>query len=330
MTSAFGPQVLPHDSPAIRLLEQNDTGRGVYISHIDRTSVKLKIAVFMIPLLMYTVIAAFMFWRASKNYDVVLALMLNDFYYVETAASRKLKNGFWSWCWRFIVASFDYYMLSILWPLFRTFVTSHLWLRLRYGFRQTEVVFRAPTGREYDNMIALPPAQFQQAWQASLLHATSRQFLMGNTGFNTRSPPWNLCYTASTDAYHLANSGQFDLNNWELSVWQKNEHQQWTVWEAWRHQDPTLSTKALTMIKEKLLVEGREEFVGKWDALLAEQANMASVASEVTPAMQQLVQSVNDLFKEEGLDLGELWLEAISEADRIQNQPASEAPGQLA
>ena len=270
MTSAFGPKVLPHDSPAIRLLEENDTGRGVYISHLDRTSVKIKMYVpllasihcfrgqpltficsyiFMIPLLMYTTIAAYMYWRATRNYDVVLALLLNDFYYVETAASRKLKNGFWSWCWRFMVASFDYYMLSVLWPLLCTFVTSHLWLRLCYGFRQTEVVFRAPTGREYDNMIALPPAQFQEVWQASLLHATNCQFLLGNTGFNTRSPPWNLCYTASTDAYHLANSGQFDLNNWELSVFQKNEYQQWTVWEAWRHQDPTLSTKALDIIK---------------------------------------------------------------------------------
>ena len=203
----------------------------------------------MIPLLMYTVVAAFMFWRASKNYDIVLALVLNDFYHVETAVSGRLKNGFWSWFWRFIVASFDYYMLSIFWPLLRTFVTTHLWLRLRHGFRQTEVVFRAPTGREYDNMIALPPAQFQEVLQASMLHATRRSFLLANTGFNTYSPPWNLCYTASADAYRLANSGQFDLNNWELGVWQKNEYQQWTVWEAWKRQDPTLGAKALVIIK---------------------------------------------------------------------------------
>ena len=79
-------------------------------------------------------------------------------------------------------------------------------------------------------------------------------------------------------------------------------------------------------MQEKLLAEGREEFVEKWQALLAEQANIASVAyaSEVTPAMQQLIQSVNALFNEEGLDLGRLWLEAISEADRVQNQPAPE------
>ena len=78
------------------------------------------------------------------------------------------------------------------------------------------------------------------------------------------------------------------------------------------------------LLQEKLLAEGREEFVEKWQALLAEQTNLALLASDATPAMHQLVQSVNSLFKEEGLDLGELWLEAISEADRTQNQPALE------
>jgi siroheme synthase (precorrin-2 oxidase/ferrochelatase) len=77
-------------------------------------------------------------------------------------------------------------------------------------------------------------------------------------------------------------------------------------------------------LQEKLLAEGREEFVGKWETLLVEQANMALVASELTPAMKQLIQSGNNLFKEEGLDFGELWLDAISEAHRIQNQPASD------
>ena len=133
-------------------------------------------------------------------------------------------------------------------------------LNLRYGFHDTEVIFRTPTGMEYDSMMALPPHQFQQAWQTSLLQATSRQFLTENTGFNTRSPPWNLCFTASADAYRLANSCQFDLKNWELSVWEKDRHQQWTVLEVWKHQDPTLCAKALSLIKvlpSSLAVTGR-------------------------------------------------------------------------
>jgi hypothetical protein len=130
---------------------------------------------------------------------------VKDFYYVETAFSKRIQNGFWSWYSMFMVASIDYYLLSILWPLVRECITGHLWLHLRYGFRETEVIFRTPTGREYDSMMALPPHQFQEAWQTSLLQATSPQFLTADTGFNTRSPPWNLCYTASTDAYRLAN-----------------------------------------------------------------------------------------------------------------------------
>lgn len=42
--------------------------------------------------------------------------------------------------------------------------------------------------------------------------------------------------------------------------------------------------------------------------------------------MEGLVQTMNTLFKEEGLGLDGLWTEAMSEADRIHNQPAPEEP----
>jgi hypothetical protein len=46
MTSTFGAKVLPEDSRAIRLLEENDaTGRGVYVSHIDKSPVRIKMCV---------------------------------------------------------------------------------------------------------------------------------------------------------------------------------------------------------------------------------------------------------------------------------------------
>ena len=46
MASNFGAKPLPEDSPAIRLLEENDpTGRGVYISHIDKSPVRTKMCV---------------------------------------------------------------------------------------------------------------------------------------------------------------------------------------------------------------------------------------------------------------------------------------------
>lgn len=120
----------------------------------------------MVPLLLYTAVSAFMIWRASKNYHVVLALVLNDIYYVETASS-KTGSGHGAGC------SWLHQSTFILWPPVREFLTGHLWLRLRYGLRETEVIFRTPLGREYDSVMALPPHLFQQALQMSLLQATS-------------------------------------------------------------------------------------------------------------------------------------------------------------
>lgn len=112
------------------------------------------------------------------------------------------------------VAIFDYYLIKALGYLVYDFITGHLWLCLRYGFHETEVVLHISSNA---------------AWQLSLLRATSHRFLVGNTGYNTRCPPWELCYTASADAYHLANEGVFDIKNWELNVWHRNRHSQWTV-----------------------------------------------------------------------------------------------------
>ena len=212
-----------------------------------------KSLVFVVVLLMNTAFAVLMLWRASKNYNVVLALVLNDFHYVGTGVSRSMRKGFWSWCWTLMVAAFDYRLLGTLWPKIREFITGHLYFRLRYGFRETEIVFRAPAGKEFDEMLALPTMKFQQAFQMSLLEATNREFILQNTGFNTRRPPWELCYAASMDAYRLADDGLFDLKNWELSVWQKDGYHQWIVWETWRHQDPSLCMMAIEIMKACLL-----------------------------------------------------------------------------
>jgi hypothetical protein len=153
-----------------------------------------------------------------------------------------------------MVAALDYRLLRKLPAVVHEFISGLLWFRLRYGFRETEVVFRAPTGKEFEKMLALPPVKFQQALQTSVLQATNRQFILGRTGFSTRHPPWELCYAASMDAYRLADDGLFDWKNWELSVWLKDRYHQWTVREVWRHQDPFLCAKAIEIMKACLLL----------------------------------------------------------------------------
>jgi hypothetical protein len=169
--------------------------------------------IFATPLILHILFAAVTIWRARNNYRVIVAVVLNDFNYIEPRGLLR-QNGFWSWCWMFAAAIFDYHLIKTFGSALYDFITGHLWLRLRYGFRETEVVFRTPSNA---------------AWQSSLLRATSHRFLVEDPGCTSHCPPWKLCYTASADAYHLANEGVFDLKNWELSVWHRNRHSQWTV-----------------------------------------------------------------------------------------------------
>ena len=143
----------------------------------------------------------------------------------------------------------DYHLLGILWSKIREFITGHLLLRLRYGFRETEIVFRTPTSKEFDEMLVL---HMMKAFRMSLPEATNRHFIWENTGSNIH-PPRGLCYAASIHADRLADDGLFDWRNWELSVWQKDGYGRWTVWETWRHQDPFLCAQAIEIMKVCLL-----------------------------------------------------------------------------
>ena len=148
-----------------------------------------------------------------------------------------------------MVAAFDCHLFRILPAVVYKFIIDHLFC---HGFQVTEVVFRAPTGKEFKKMLALPTVKFQQALQVSVLQVTNRQFLLGRTGFSTGHPPWELCYAAPIDAHRLADEGVFDwTQNRELSLWLKDRHQ-WAVREIWRHQDPFLCAKAIEIMKECL------------------------------------------------------------------------------
>ena len=71
----------------------------------------LKRTLFVLVLLANIALVAVVLWQASMIYNFVLALVLNGFLHVETEVTRTVKKGFWSWCWMFMVAGFDYRLL---------------------------------------------------------------------------------------------------------------------------------------------------------------------------------------------------------------------------
>lgn len=154
-----------------------------------------------------------------------------------------------SYLWAILNFGIDYFLFKKLCPIVYKYITGHLWLRLRWGFRPTEIVFRKPTGwrRILHNNIQ-SAEQRSLDWTNTLYRAIDPNLINGNPGYNTRSDFWVLEYEATCDAYALLKSGEVDEKIWELSVWQL-EAGQWHVWEVWRVHDKSQFTKGLDLFK---------------------------------------------------------------------------------
>lgn len=190
-------------------------------------------------------LAALLVWRglsSTSNFHLVSIFLGGDLIPYRTRTPSDL-----SWpsfiFWLLVDASLFTSIPRVLW----SFASGQLWMRLRCGFRDAEIVFRKPTGYTRSSINSLPPDQFQTAYTNSIYRAIDPQFLKSNVGFNTRSGFWVLDYSAPIDAYKLVDSGQVSLDMFELSVWQRFDGN-WAVWDVYAQtqKNPELNSRAMS------------------------------------------------------------------------------------
>ncbi|KAF8917355.1 hypothetical protein CPB85DRAFT_1250174 [Mucidula mucida] len=159
-------------------------------------------------------------------------------------------------------------------PILLKFATGHLWMRLRYGFRPVEIVFRKPTGAQHLKIKDLPPQEYHTAYMNSILHAIDARLLNHNVGYNTRDGFWVLEYTAAIDAFKLAQTGKIPIETWELSVWQKIEGK-WSCDGV-----------------QKLHSLGKQDILDEWVATLQTQDQSQVMALKDIQSLEALLSNV--------------------------------------
>lgn len=120
------------------------------------------------------------------------------------------------------------------WP----FLTGSCWMRLRYGFRDAEPVFRSPTqGWAVDKMKSMRqknPEEANKLFAKWLSTAVDRKFLDGCTGDLLTQDIWELDYSATMDAMEMMKKGDLREEDLELSMWQLDMSGQRADWAVWR------------------------------------------------------------------------------------------------
>ncbi|KAF8871189.1 hypothetical protein BD779DRAFT_1680579 [Infundibulicybe gibba] len=226
------PTPVPKDHPAIKLLDYRATDHNSFITHIDRSPVYAKIVAFQGPLWINIILGGLLTWRAMKgtsHYYSMVSIFYSEFIMKPNPTPM-------SWTWTIINGIIDLCLYNLVWPGVRAFITGHLWLRLRWGFKETEIVFRKPTGWRRALLDRLSPEEFQRQYNDVLYRAIDPKLMLENTGYLTRIDYWALEYNAVGDAYALMAAGELDIETWDLSVWTR-EGGEWHVWEVWRLHD---------------------------------------------------------------------------------------------
>ncbi|KAF8874168.1 hypothetical protein BD779DRAFT_1451151 [Infundibulicybe gibba] len=288
---------VPKERPAAKILDYRATNHDSFITHIDRSPVHAKIMAFQKPFWFNMILGGLLIWRAvrstSRYSSMVFALY-----------GEPIKPSLMSWIWTIINLIIDLFLGILIWPHVHVFITGHLWHRLRWGFRETEIVFRKPIGWRRLLLKDLPPEEFQRRYAQNLYRAIDPKLIFENTGYLTKSDQWVLDYDVAGDAYSSMAVGEVDIKTWDLSVWVRMGGG-WHVWEIWRLHDKQFVEVVIGIVTEKLRSMGKEDIIQQWESVME--------ASEASPPTQ-LSTVVADIFHRGGVNFAEMWADATKEA----------------
>ena len=105
------------------------------ISHLDRSIKSLKLISFIIPCLGHFFLFSILLWRLWSHSDTILLFFPAPMRENESSSFSDLSS-------MMIKTSADLILMRLLYSVLYEFYCTHLYLRLTYGFRDTEVVFR--------------------------------------------------------------------------------------------------------------------------------------------------------------------------------------------
>ena len=262
---SFDP--VPKDSPISLLLSKYDEDHGCFITHLDRSPVSTKMYVplfcalsasesylclisyaFLSPLAMNLLWATLIAWRiitAEHHYP-----SFTSFIPLHKIAAGHITQSSPRISPTSLTLNilFDLFLYFDIWPILRTFISGHLWLRIRYGFSETEIIFRRPSKWRLKLLKTLAAEERDKQFLNALYRAIDRTLVNGTTGILTGDDFWKLDYKATCEARERSQSGEIGKDTWKLGVWQKSEGS-WAVWQVWKAHEAGDTTNWLELFK---------------------------------------------------------------------------------
>jgi hypothetical protein len=291
----------------------------VYITHIDKHPAFFKRRIFMVPVVLNTVIAALLLWRAWVAYpmycDIVLSFFGNPnettIYYATSTWGTLVKKV----AWRAVVFGFDWSLFTIVgpwpWSFFCDSGGSPIMWRVTCGFRDDEVYVRQSRGWGAEDLLGEAEGSSGKAggdspfFKTRILPAVDATRLREKTGYLLMDGDFDLDFGAMSLVAQLVDKKTVPISELRTSVfvWVGNEDTgRWAVWNCGRLDEDaeTEGRKKIILFKDRLTAMGKESLFFKWVELV----QFESSAPEGFTLEHQTAAAAKakTLFENEGVD----------------------------
>ncbi|KAF9453559.1 hypothetical protein P691DRAFT_800185 [Macrolepiota fuliginosa MF-IS2] len=274
---------LPGDSALAQVFAKHDSKiRSGFITRLDRTSILRKKLIFVRSLVYNVVIlvgsaalvAVFVFHDLASNVPESLRLTLS------------ITQG-----------------ILLLWAisvlLFTTstpFFLGECRLRLKYGFRSTEIIIRRSPSESLSAPASHEPSELR--WRASL-RAVDPTLLYSNPASILASDFWVMEHAIIMDVYADMEKNKINEEDLEFTAWRECDGV-WTGLELWRLHSVASDQQEVALFKAFLTSKGKRELISAWERLF----DSEKTAVTQTP---ENYKSIVKRFSQEGIDYEAVW-----------------------
>ncbi|KLO18514.1 hypothetical protein SCHPADRAFT_993551 [Schizopora paradoxa] len=295
------------ESPISSFLSRHDTGHGVFLSHLDQTPVEAKRKAFFQGCAFTSVFLAVFIWRLTRVYRNYYFATLSDL-----SSALSLSGVIW--------LCIDLYILYLTGPPPFNFVRNSLWYRLRYGFRQTEIVIRRPVHNQLPQFNNMSIAEGRDKFRDQVLRGMDNILLQTKPGDLTSLGFWQVDYSACAEAYDLTSlvgPGCIEEAAWRMAIFTRHGAQPpacWMVHEEWKVHDPARRDRRLALLKENLEALGKGQLFDQWLGMLF--ASSTTPNGGKKPLSTNMMNEQVAFFQREGVDFKQITDQMSKQVDK--------------
>lgn len=295
--------------------------RHVYVAHIDTKPPSFKRKIFLVPVAMNMAVALLFAWRMTSVlpwYHLLLRSVFLGEANTTTFDSAAATWGAMAWeiGRRVLTFAIDLALFVFVWPWPVEFCAGRAhgnpvqW-RLRTGFREREIYVRRSRAWDADLEEFLSAPDKKEMFLSVIREAVSPMLLSQKTGYLLMNAQWDLDWNVMVAATALADAGAVPLDTFGCVALVHDKTHGWVCLDMSTRRDEPAEERRRQVFafRDALTKVGKEDLFYRWIEIVQFESTKPGGFGEERQV--EVAQKIRDMFKEEGINFDELWMESV-------------------